>query len=357
MGTLGVTTAGERIAAGTSGLTTPDIVTFLATAAGLRREGITHLAFEASSHGLDQHRMEGLSVRAAAFTNLTRDHLDYHGTMERYFAAKRRLFTEVADPDAAAIVWRDDRAEGADYNRAIAEAAAARGLSLLTVGPDGDAIRLLARTPSRLGQALKIDAGGTRFDLMLPLIGGYQAANALVAAGIAIGLGADPKQTFDRLSRMTGIRGRLERAVITASGAPAYVDYAHTPDALSAAIAALRPHTANRLILVFGCGGDRDRGKRPEMGRIAVEAADIAIVTDDNPRTEDPAAIRREILAGAPGAIEIAGRRAAIADALARARDGDVVLIAGKGHEQGQIIGREVLPFDDASVAREEARA
>jgi UDP-N-acetylmuramoyl-L-alanyl-D-glutamate--2,6-diaminopimelate ligase len=357
MGTLGVTTADERVAAGTSGLTTPDIVTFLATAAGLRREGITHLAFEASSHGLDQHRTEGLPVRAAAFTNLTRDHLDYHGTMEAYFAAKRRLFTEVADPDAAAIVWLDGRAEGAAWNQEIAGDAAGRGLSLLTIGPDGDSIRLLSRTPSRLGQALKLDAGGTRIDLMLPLIGGYQAANALVAAGIAISLGADARQTLDRLQRVNGIRGRLERAVITRSGAPAYIDYAHTPDALSAAIAALRPHTANRLILVFGCGGDRDRGKRPEMGRIAVEAADIAIVTDDNPRTEDAAAIRREIMAGAPGAIEVAGRRTAIAEALARAKDGDVVLIAGKGHEQGQIVGRDILPFDDASVAREEAQA
>jgi UDP-N-acetylmuramoyl-L-alanyl-D-glutamate--2,6-diaminopimelate ligase len=356
MGTLGVTTADERAAAGTSGLTSPDIVTFLSTAAGLAREGVTHLAFEASSHGLDQYRTEGLPVRAAAFTNLTRDHLDYHGSMEAYFAAKRRLFTEVVGEDGAAIVWRDDRSEGADWNRAIAETARARGLLLLTVGPDGEAIRLVSRTPSRLGQALVLDAGGTRQEVLLPLIGGYQAANALVAAGIAIALGQEPKPVLERLSRVSGIRGRLERAVITATGAPAYVDYAHTPDALSAAIAALRPHTANRLILVFGCGGDRDRGKRPEMGRIAVDAADLAIVTDDNPRTEDPAAIRRDILAGAPGAIEIPGRREAIAEALSRARDGDVVLIAGKGHEQGQIVGREVLPFDDATVAREVAR-
>jgi UDP-N-acetylmuramoyl-L-alanyl-D-glutamate--2,6-diaminopimelate ligase len=355
MGTLGVTTAADRLAAGTSGLTTPDIVTFLATVAGLAREGITHLAFEASSHGLDQHRVEGLPVRAAAFTNLTRDHLDYHGSMEAYFAAKRRLFSEVVEAGGSAIVWRDDAADGADWNRMIADTAAERGLRLLTVGPDGADIRLLARTPTRLGQALALEVFGQRHEVMLPLIGGYQAANALVAAGIAVALGHAPQPVIGRLGQVSGIRGRLERAVITPAGAPVYVDYAHTPDALLAAIAALRPHTANRLILVFGCGGDRDRGKRPEMGRIGADAADIAIVTDDNPRTEDAAAIRREILAGAPGAIEIAGRRTAIAEAIARARDGDVVLIAGKGHEQGQIVGREVLPFDDASVARDAA--
>jgi UDP-N-acetylmuramoyl-L-alanyl-D-glutamate--2,6-diaminopimelate ligase len=355
MGTLGVTTASDRSRAGTSGLTTPDVVTFLSTAAGLAREGVTHLAFEASSHGLDQHRLEGLPVRAAAFTNLTRDHLDYHGTMEAYFAAKLRLFTEVVADDGLAVIFADDRAEGAAWNRQVEAAARARGLAVTTVGPDGADIRLLDRTPTRLGQRLRIACGGTTHEALLPLIGGYQAANALVAAGLVIGLGAPAPRLFEALGRLSPIRGRLERAVITATGAPLYIDYAHTPDALAAAIAALRPHTANRLILVFGCGGDRDRGKRPEMGRIAVEAADHVIVTDDNPRTEVPAAIRAEILEGARGALEVGDRRAAIAEAIATAREGDVVLVAGKGHEQGQIVGRDVLPFDDAEVAREEA--
>ncbi|WP_448580251.1 UDP-N-acetylmuramoyl-L-alanyl-D-glutamate--2,6-diaminopimelate ligase [Thermaurantiacus sp.] len=356
IGTLGVTTAEDRVRAGMSALTTPDIVTFLATAGGLAREGVTHLAFEASSHGLDQHRTEGLPVAAAAFTNLTRDHLDYHGTMEAYFEAKRRLFTEVAEPDALAVVFADEAAEGAAFNRAIMESARARGLRVAAVGPDGEEIRLLSRLPTRLGQRLRLSHAGATHEILLPLIGGYQAANALVALGLVTGLGASFRAALDALSRVQPIRGRLERAVITSTGAPVYVDYAHTPDALAAATAALRPHTANRLILVFGCGGDRDRGKRPEMGRIAVEAADLVIVTDDNPRTESPAAIRAEIMAGATGAREVDDRRKAIAMAVAEAREGDVILVAGKGHEQGQTIGHEVFPFDDAEVAREEAR-
>ncbi|WP_448586515.1 UDP-N-acetylmuramoyl-L-alanyl-D-glutamate--2,6-diaminopimelate ligase [Thermaurantiacus sp.] len=356
IGTLGVSTADDRQAAGQSALTTPDIVTFLTTAAGLAREGVTHLAFEASSHGLDQHRSEGLPVRAAAFTNLSRDHLDYHGTMERYFAAKLRLFTEVVEPGACAIVFRDQAAAGAAWNALVAKAARARGLDLVEVGPDGPDLRLVARTPTRLGQRLRIERAGETFETLLPLIGGYQAANALVAAGLVIALGHPPARVLEALARVQPIRGRLERAVLTPAGVPVYVDYAHTPDALAAACAALRPHTANRLLLVFGCGGDRDRGKRSEMGRIATAAADRVLVTDDNPRTEDPAAIRRAILNAAPGAVEVPDRRAAIAQAIAEAREGDVVLIAGKGHETGQIVGTDVLPFDDAEVAREEAR-
>jgi UDP-N-acetylmuramoyl-L-alanyl-D-glutamate--2,6-diaminopimelate ligase len=357
IGTLGVTTAGERVKAGQSALTTPDIVTFLSTAAGLAREGITHLAFEASSHGLDQHRTEGLPISATAFTNLSRDHLDYHGSMEAYLAAKLRLFTELAKPGSPAVIFRDDASAGAVWTREVIDAGRARGLAVHTVGPDGDFLRLVERVPTRLGQRLVIDHGGACHEVLLPLIGGYQAANALVAAGIVIALGHPAERVLGSLARITPIRGRLERAVVTTAGAPVYVDYAHTPDALEAAIAALRPHTANRLILVFGCGGDRDRGKRPLMGRIAAEAADLAIVTDDNPRSEPPATIRAEIRSGAPAALEVEGRRAAIAHAIAVARDGDVVLIAGKGHEQGQIIGTVVHPFDDATVAREEAGA
>jgi UDP-N-acetylmuramoyl-L-alanyl-D-glutamate--2,6-diaminopimelate ligase len=352
LGTLGVVTAQGQDKAGAGGLTTPDIVTFLANVAGLAREGISHLAFEASSHGLAQYRTEGLPVRAAAFTNLTRDHLDYHGDMESYFQAKLRLFTEVLDGDGTAIVWLDRQAAGADYNRRVIEACRARGLACHTVGPDGDLLRLVKRVPTLLGQTLTVEAAGSSHSLTLPLIGGYQAANALVAAGLAIACGGEVAPTLQRLGRVSGVRGRLERAVITPSGAPAYVDYAHTPDALEAAIAALRPHTANRLILVFGCGGDRDRGKRPEMGAIAARDADLVIVTDDNPRSEDPAAIRAAILAAAPAAREISGRREAIREALAAAREGDVVLLAGKGHEQGQIVGAQVLPFDDCEVAR-----
>lgn len=355
IGTLGVTTSDEQVKAGTGGLTTPDIVTFLSNAAGLRREGVSHLAFEASSHGLAQYRTEGLPVVAAGFTNLTRDHLDYHGDMESYFQAKLRLFTEVLQPSGTAVVWLDEQAAGADYARRVCQAVLERGAKLVTVGPDGDAIRLLKRVPTLLGQTLTIAHDGVQQVLTLPLIGGYQAANALVSAALVVATGGDAKTTFAALGRISGVRGRLERAVITPSGAPVYVDYAHTPDALEAAVKALRPHTANRLILLFGCGGDRDRGKRPEMGAIAVRDADVAIVTDDNPRSEEPAAIRAEILAAAAGAREIGGRREAIFAAVGEAREGDVVLLAGKGHEQGQIVGRDVLPFDDVSVAREAA--
>jgi len=349
IGTLGVTTPDESVS---TGLTTPDIVTFLSNMAGLAREGVTHVAYEASSHGLSQFRNEGLPVAVGAFTNLSRDHLDYHADMEDYFAAKMRLFSEVVSDGGAAVIWADD----AWSDRAIA-AARARGLRLLTVGEKGEALRLLSRKPGHLGQELEIDYQGVRHTVMLPLIGAYQAANALVAAGLALATGMETVRVFDALRRLQPVRGRLERAAISMSGAPIYVDYAHTPDALAAAIEALRPHVSGRLITVFGAGGDRDQGKRPEMGRAAVQHSDLVIVTDDNPRGEDPAAIRAQVLAGAAGAREIGGRREAIRAAIAEARAGDIVLIAGKGHEQGQIVGSgetmRVLPFDDVSVARE----
>jgi UDP-N-acetylmuramoyl-L-alanyl-D-glutamate--2,6-diaminopimelate ligase len=350
IGTLGVTTADESVS---TGLTTPDIVTFLANASGLAREGITHLAYEASSHGLDQYRNEGLPVVAGAFTNLSRDHLDYHPSMEAYFAAKMRLFDDVVGERGHAVVWADD----AWSARAI-EHARARGLTLSTVGEQGETIRLASRTPTLLGQSLELVHAGATYKLTLPLIGAYQAANALVAAGLVLATGGDPARTFEALARLQPVRGRLERAAITAAGAPVYIDYAHTPDALSAACAALRPHVAGRLILVFGAGGDRDAGKRAPMGAAASAGADVVIVTDDNPRGEDPAQIRAEVLAGcAPGARDLADRRAAIAAAIGEAGAGDIVLIAGKGHEQGQIVGRgeatRILPFDDVAVARE----
>jgi len=345
IGTLGVTTADDQVS---TGLTTPDIVTFLSNMAGLAREGVSHAAFEASSHGLSQYRTEGLSVHAGAFTNLSRDHLDYHGTMEAYLEAKLRLFTEVVDDDGTAVVWMDDPASAR-----VAELAAERGLALITVGSAGKTLRLTSRAPTQLGQTLTIEAAGKTHQVKLPLIGAYQAANALTAAGLALATGAALEQVLDGLSRVQPVRGRLERAAISKTGAPIYVDYAHTPDGLRAAIEALRPHATGRLIVLFGAGGDRDTGKRPEMGAVAVSMADHVIVTDDNPRSEDPAGIRQQVLAGAPGAIEIDGRREAIIAAIAEAKAGDIVLLAGKGHEQGQIIGDRVLPFDDVTVARE----
>ncbi len=350
IGTLGVTTADESVS---TGLTTPDIVTFLANLTGLAREGVSHVAYEASSHGLDQFRNEGPRVSAGAFTNLSRDHLDYHGTMEAYFAAKMRLFSEVVADDGAAVIWADD----AWSAQAIA-AAKARGLRLVTVGEAGETVQLLSRTPTQLGQTLEIAFEGARRKFDLPLIGAYQAANALVSAGLVIATGGDPAATFAALSRIQPVRGRLERAALNRAGAPVYIDYAHTPDAITAAIAALRPHVAGRLITVIGAGGDRDAGKRAPMGAAACAGADVVIVTDDNPRGEDAGLIRAAVLSGCDDrAREIADRREAITAAIALAGAGDIVLVAGKGHEQGQIVGRgdamRVLPFDDVQVARE----
>jgi UDP-N-acetylmuramoyl-L-alanyl-D-glutamate--2,6-diaminopimelate ligase len=349
IGTLGVTTAHDRTS---TGMTTPDIVTFLANMSGLAAEGITHAAFEASSHGLDQYRTEGLRVAAGAFTNLTRDHLDYHGTMEAYHAAKLRLASEVVADDGAMVVWNDDPAAAA-----FVAAAQARGLRILRVGSSGDELRLVARVPTQLGQELTLQFDGSERHITLPLIGAYQAANALVSAGLVLATGGDPEATLVALARLQPVPGRLERAAIARSGAPIYVDYAHTPDAVDAALNALRPHARGRLIIVIGAGGDRDSGKRAEMGRIAAAKAELVIVSDDNPRSEDPAAIRAAILSGAPDAREIGDRRDAIAAAIAAAGPDDIVCIAGKGHEQGQIVGAgdamRVIPFDDVAVARE----
>ncbi len=349
IGTLGVTTANDQVK---TGLTSPDIVTFLANMAGMRRMGISHVAYEASSHGLDQYRAEGVHVAAAAFTNLSRDHLDYHRDMDSYFAAKMRLFDEVVDSDGVAVVWADDAKSGEVMARATA-----RGLKVLTVGESGEAIQLVSRQSTPLGQQLMLRHEGREHKLTLPLIGAYQAANVLVAAGLTLATGGEWAATLGAMGRVSPVRGRLERAVITRGGAPVYVDYAHTPDAIEAAIAALRPHVATadggRLISVIGAGGDRDEGKRPAMGAVAARLSEVVIVTDDNPRSEDPAAIRRAILAGAPGASEIGDRREAIFAAIAMAKAGDIVLVAGKGHEQGQIVGDQLLAFDDVAVARE----
>ncbi len=345
IGTLGVTTAETQEK---TGLTTPDIVTFLSNMSGLAREGVSHIVYEASSHGLSQYRNEGLPVQIAAFTNLSRDHLDYHAGMEDYFEAKMRLFGEVVDEDGTAVIWTDDEWS----ERAIAQAEK-RGLRLITVGKSGQGILLNSQEPTQLGQDLALSLQGTEYRVKLPLIGAYQAANALMAAAICIASGEDAAAVIANLSRLQPVRGRLERAVISRSGAPVYVDYAHTPDALIAAIAAMRPHTKGKLIAVIGAGGDRDKGKRAEMGKVAAADADIVIVTDDNPRSEDPASIRKEILAGAPEAREIGDRREAISEAIACADAEDIILVAGKGHEQGQIFGDRTLPFDDVQIARE----
>lgn len=349
IGTLGVTTSVDQ---SSTGLTTPDIVTFLGNMSGLAREGVTHAIFEASSHGLSQFRTEGLPVQVGAFTNLSRDHLDYHGTMDDYFEAKMRLVDEVVVDGGQFVVWTDDA-----WSDKVLARVEARGLTPVTVGVAGEAIRLISRTPTQLGQQLVLAHEGRELKVNLPLIGAYQAANALVSAGIVIAAGGDPKQVFDHMARLQPVRGRLERAVITRAGAPVYVDYAHTPDGLQAAIEALRPHVTGRLITLFGAGGDRDIGKRPQMGKVASDLSDIVIVTDDNPRSEDPASIRAAIMAAAGDATEIGGRREAIAAAVAMAGANDIVLLAGKGHEQGQIVGAgetmRVLPFDDVQVARE----
>jgi UDP-N-acetylmuramoyl-L-alanyl-D-glutamate--2,6-diaminopimelate ligase len=345
IGTLGVTTSDDQVS---TGLTTPDIVTFLNNMAGLKRMGISHVAYEASSHGLDQHRAEGVPLAAAAFTNFSRDHLDYHETMQAYFEAKMRLFDELLTAGKPAVIWTDDARSGE-----VIERCRRRGHEVLTVGRRGETIRLSEQEPTALGQALMLEHAGKSHRLALPLIGAYQAANVLTAAGLVLATGGKWDSTYSAMQRVAPVRGRLERAVISRGGVPVYIDYAHTPDALEAAIAALRPHVEGRLITVFGAGGDRDQGKRPEMGAVAARLSDVVIVTDDNPRSEDPATIRSAIMAGAPGASEVPGRREAIAEAIRVAREGDIVLVAGKGHETGQIIGNKVLPFDDALVARE----
>ena len=268
--------------------------------------------------------------------------------MEAYFEAKMRLFSEVLEPEGTAVVWADD-----PKSPEVVQRCQARGIRTWTVGRRGETLRLIDRSASQLGQKLTIEAEGREQAVEIPLIGAYQAANTLTAAALVVATGGDLQQTLANLSRVQPVRGRLERAVISRAGAPVYVDYAHTEDALQSAMEALRPHAKGRLITVFGAGGDRDVGKRPAMGAVAMRLSDLVIVTDDNPRTEDPAAIRRDILAGAPDAREVPGRREAIAAAIAEAGEHDIVLLAGKGHEQGQIVGDMVLPFDDVAVARE----
>jgi len=344
LGTLGLHAPG--FAAG-PGLTTPDPVVLAGTMAELARAGIQHAALEASSHGLDQFRLDGLRLAAGAFTNLTRDHLDYHGSMGAYRDAKLRLFSDLLPEGAPVVASTTLDAESFAALRAVA---ARRRLEFWSVGEGGDFLRLLATTPLPDGQALDIVHNGLRQRIIVALPGKFQADNVLVAAALALATGVP--DALDLLPQLTGVRGRMELAARLPHGAAVYVDYAHTPDALERLLTALRPHTRGKLHVVFGAGGDRDAGKRPLMGAAAARLADVAIVTDDNPRSEDPSAIRAAVLAGCPGGIDGGGREAAIATALAGLGAGDVLAVAGKGHEQGQTIAGITLPFDDVAVVR-----
>ncbi|HET9715455.1 MAG TPA: UDP-N-acetylmuramoyl-L-alanyl-D-glutamate--2,6-diaminopimelate ligase [Pseudolabrys sp.] len=325
-------------------LTTPDPVDLHRALDELSREGVTHLALEASSHGLDQHRLDGVRISAAAFTNLSRDHLDYHPTLEAYLAAKLRLFEDLVQPGGHAVIANDT-----PYGERVAEVARARGLTVMTVGAQGHGIRIGASKVDGFAQHVAFHHAEHRYEVRLPLVGTFQVQNAAVAAGLAIATGADAPRVFAALERLSGAKGRLE-LVGSHHGAPIFVDYAHKPDALKKALESLRPYTQGRLIVVFGAGGDRDPGKRPIMGRTAAEYADRVVVTDDNPRGEDPAAIRAAILSGAPNALEVGDRAEAIRMAIKDLKAGDVLLIAGKGHETGQIIGTRVLQFSDHEV-------
>ncbi len=339
IGTVGVVTP-----KGTETLqhTTPDPVALHMILKRLAGEGIAHVALEASSHGLQQRRLDGVRFAAAGFTNLSRDHMDYHADAEDYFAQKLRLFTALLPEGAPAIVDADEA-----YADRVAEAAKARGLPVFSVGRNGTAITLLSAERDGFAQRLRLKYQDGIYDILLKLVGDFQTSNVLVAAALAIASGENAPRVLASLEGLKGARGRLDLAGETEAGAPIFVDYAHTPDALAKALAALRPYASGRLAVVFGCGGDRDRGKRPEMGTAAVAGADVVYVTDDNPRSEDPGDIRRAIMQAAPGATEIGGRAEAIATAIADLDKGDVLLVAGKGHETGQIVGAKVLPFSD----------
>ncbi len=328
-------------------LTTPDPIALHRLLDELAREGVTHGSMEASSHGLDQHRLDGVRLAAGGFTNLGRDHMDYHPTVEDYHAAKMRLFTGLLAKGAPAIVFADDI-----WSQPTIDAAKAAGLEVLTVGRHGAFLQLKRVEHERFRQRAEIAAGGVIHEIDLPLAGDFQVSNALVAAGLAIATGTDAAKALNALERLKGASGRLELVGATAQGAPVYVDYAHKPDALENVLKAVRPFTTGRVLVVFGCGGDRDRGKRPIMGEIAARLADVTIVTDDNPRSEEPASIRAAIMAAAPGAVEIGDRRAAIREAVAMLRAGDTLIVAGKGHEEGQTVGDVTLPFSDHEEVR-----
>ena len=346
MGTLGVqTSAGEALTP--PGLTTPDAAEVARLAAELARRGVTHLALEASSHGLDQRRLDGLRIRAGGFTNLSQDHLDYHADMGAYRAAKLELFERLVPRGGAAVLNAD-----VEEFPVFAGFAVMHGQTVMSVGERGEALRLLHRTPEPFGQRLLVDAGSGPREVQLPLAGAFQASNVLVAAGLAIAAGEDADGVLAACEQLVGAAGRMQRVGASASGGEVYVDYAHTPDGLRTVLEALRPHVRGRLVAVIGAGGDRDRTKRPLMGAEAHRLADLVVVTDDNPRSEDPASIRAEVLRGAPGAYDMGDRREAIRETVAGLRDGDVLVVAGKGHEQGQTVAGVVHPFDDVAEVR-----
>jgi UDP-N-acetylmuramoyl-L-alanyl-D-glutamate--2,6-diaminopimelate ligase len=353
LGTLGIESAGINRH---GSLTTADPVALHGDLAALARAGVTRVAMEASSHGLDQYRLDGVAIAAAGFTGFGRDHLDYHATSDAYLAAKRRLLTELLPPGRIAVL-NADMPEFAALERAVETA----GRRVMSFGHHGNALRILTQTATPQGQTAALALFGQRFEVALPLVGGFQLMNALCALGLVLAAESGPlEETTDRLldrlvaglGSLTGVRGRLEHVATLPNGASVYVDYAHKPDAIAAVLEALRPHATGQLIIAFGCGGDRDAGKRPLMGEIASRLADRVIVTDDNPRSEDPASIRAAILAAASGAIEIADRAEAIRFAVGSLAPGDLLVVAGKGHEQGQIVGSTVRPFDDAAVVR-----
>ncbi|QXX74555.1 UDP-N-acetylmuramoyl-L-alanyl-D-glutamate--2,6-diaminopimelate ligase [Methylovirgula sp. HY1] len=348
LGTIGLV-APSNVAYGA--LTTPDPVTLHETLAGLAADGVTHLALEASSHGLDQRRLDGLHLAAAAFTNLSRDHLDYHADLDAYLAAKLRLFEVLLPVGRPAVIDADS-----DVAERVEAVCTSRGLDVLTVGRRGAVLRLVEARQDDLATALTLAHGGRRHSLRLPLSGDFQVQNALVAAGLALATGGAPDTIFAALEKLEGVPGRLE-LVGRYRDAPIFVDYAHKPDALDKVLRSLRPLIKGRLIAVFGCGGDRDQGKRPIMGELAARLADVVIITDDNPRSEAPAAIRGAIREGASRVAganlrEIGDRGTAIVEAIALLAPGDALLIAGKGHETGQIVGDKVLPFSDQQSVR-----
>jgi UDP-N-acetylmuramoyl-L-alanyl-D-glutamate--2,6-diaminopimelate ligase len=345
LGTLGLQLEGENLTP--PGLTTPDAADLARMAAELAERGVTHLALEASSHGLDQRRLDGLTLKAAAFLNLTQDHLDYHKSMGAYRDAKLRLFRTLLPRGGTAVLNADSGAFDA-----FAAAAVLGGQTVMSVGESGVGLRLISRTLEPFGQRLTIAREGEHYDVRLPLAGAFQAANVLAAAGLCNAPGEGVEPVLGALEHLKGAPGRLQRVGTGPAGGEAYVDYAHTPDGLETVLTALRPHALGRLIVVFGAGGDRDRAKRPQMGKAAVDLADIAIVTDDNPRSEDPGEIRRAILAAAPGALEVGDRRAAIRAAAGQLRTGDILVVAGKGHEQGQTVAGVIHPFDDVTETR-----
>ncbi|MCF8474327.1 MAG: UDP-N-acetylmuramoyl-L-alanyl-D-glutamate--2,6-diaminopimelate ligase [Emcibacter sp.] len=344
IGTLGISADGISK---NTGMTTPDTVTLQSAMHDLCNVGVEHVVFEASSHGLAQYRLDGINVSVAAFTNLTRDHFDYHGTEEDYYYAKARLFGEVMKPGSVAVLNADS-----PIVMDIADICWARGHQIITVGHHHGDIRLLRQRASEVGQDITVSYKKEIYDLTLPLIGSFQAMNALMAAGLVIGSGGDVKKAFQALAYLKAVPGRMEQAGRHASGARIYVDYAHTPDALETVLQSIKPHCKGKLSVVFGCGGDRDRGKRKIMGEIAKKIADKIFITDDNPRSEDPAMIRAEIMEGCPEAMAVAGREEAIRIAVNDLGKGDILLVAGKGHEQGQITGGITRPFDDISEVR-----